>query len=223
MMSSLARFNVSEIAAALDQPFSVADVAYVDDVLIGIYICKGRLHAHKHVDMDELFWVYEGAMRLETELGDAQLGRGDVALVPKGTDHRTSSLDGATVILLRCGFLPGRKNGKRRLYSVNSAGLSHVNLAVRAEKLAAPFRFCPVIQVEDSVIQIARGQGRWPVELPVAHDRMLYAVEGNLTVRTVRARLRLEPGDFTVVPRGAFYHLYTGESALLVRLTRGTL
>jgi len=48
-------------------------------------------------------------------------------------------------------------------------------------------------------------------------------VEGALTVRTVRERLRLGPGEFAVVPRGAFYHLYTGEEALLVRVTREAL
>lgn len=222
-MSSLARFNVSEIAAALNEPFSVANVAYVDDVLIGVYVCEGRLHPHKHLDMDELFWVHEGTMHLETEIGDARLEPGDLALVPKGTEHRTRSPDRATVILLRCGFLPGRKNGKRRLYSVNTTSLTPLNVIARATQLVAPFRFHSVVQVEDSVIQVAWGDGRWPVELPVAYDRMFHVLDGNLTVRTVRTRLRLEPGDFTVVPRGAFYNLYTPANALLVRLTRGAL
>jgi homogentisate 1,2-dioxygenase len=52
---------------------------------------------------------------------------------------------------------------------------------------------------------------------------MLYVVDGSLTVRTVRSRLRLEPGDFTIVPRGAFYHLHTAADTLLVRVTRGAL
>jgi homogentisate 1,2-dioxygenase len=52
---------------------------------------------------------------------------------------------------------------------------------------------------------------------------MIYVVEGALTIRTVRDRLRLTPGDFTVVPRGAFYHLHTEEDTLLVRVTREAL
>ena len=222
-MSRLTRFSVSEIAAALDEPFSVANVAYVDDVMVGVYVCEGQLHLHKHVDTDELFWVHEGAMHLETEIGEARLGPGDLALVPKGTRHRTRSADRATVILLRCGFLPGRRNGKRRLYSVSATNLTPLNVIARARQLAAPFRFQSLVQVADSVIQVARGDGRWPVELPVAYDRMFHVLDGNLTLRTVRTRLQLAPGDFTVVPRGAFYNLYTPEDALLVRLTRGTL
>lgn len=220
-MSSLARFSVSEIAAGLDQPFSVANVAYVDDLLVGVYICQGSLQQHKHLDIDELFWVYEGVMHLETECGEARLRAGDLAVVPKGTEHRTRSADGATVILLRCGFLPGRKNGKRRLYSLDDEGLSCLNVRDQAGALGTPFHFCSVTQVEDSMIQIARGSDRWPVELPVAHDRMFYVIGGDLSVRTIGDRLRLGPGDFTVVPRGAFYHLYSVEDALLVRVTRG--
>ncbi len=219
-MSSLTRFSVPEIAAGLNQPFSVAHVAYVDDVLVGVYICEGELPQHKHVDVDELFWVYEGAMHLESDYGDLNLGPGDLTVVPKGTQHRTTSAEGATVILLRCGFLPDRKNGKRRLYAVEERGLARVNVPTRGEELVTPFCFESLTHVEDSMIQIGRGSGRWPVELPVAHDRMLYVVDGGLTVRTVRARLRLQPGDFTVVPRGGFYHLYTTENTLLVRLTR---
>ncbi len=223
VMSSLVKFNVSEIAASLSRPFSVANVANVDDVLVGIYICEGKLQRHQHVDIDELFWVQEGTMRLESECGDVRLGSGELTVVPKGTRHRSSSVGRAVVMLLRCGFLPDRKNGKRRLYAVGDSGLSRFNLRDEAERLAAPFRFSPVARVEDSTIQIARGGGRWPVELPVAHDRMLYVADGLLTVRTVSDRLRLGAGDFTVMPGGAFYHLHTAENTLLVRVTRRAL
>jgi homogentisate 1,2-dioxygenase len=222
-MSGLTKFSVSEIAASLDQPFSIADVAYVDDILVGIYACEGEIQRHRHVDIDELFWVYEGAIELESERGDVRLESEELAVVPKGTRHRSRSGDRATVILLRCGFLPDRKNGKRRLYAVDDDGLPCLNIRDEAEKLVAPFHFRTITQVEDSMVQIGRGNGRWPVELPVAHDRMFYVVDGALTVRTVRNRLHLGPGDFTVVPRGAFYHLYTADETLLVRVTRGAL
>lgn len=222
-MSGLTKFSVSEIAASLEQPFSVAEVAYVDDVLVGVYVCEGELQRHKHVDIDELFWVYEGTMALESERGDVRLESEELAVVPKGIRHQSRSTDGATVILLRCGFLPDRKNGKRRLYAVDDDRLPYLNIRAEAEKLAAPFHFHTITQVEDSMVQIGRGSGRWPVELPVVHDRMFYVVDGGLTVRTVRDRLRLGPGDFTVVPRGAFYHLHTADDTLLVRVTRGAL
>ena len=222
-MSKLIKVNVSEIAADLDAPFTIANVAHVDDVLVSVYICEGALQWHRHLDMDELFWVCDGSMLLESERGDVALELGELTVVPKGTRHRSSSTDPATVLLLRCGFMANRKNGNRQLYAVTKSGLPHINLRKEAKTLAAPFRFRTVARLEDLRVQIAHGNGRWPVELTVAHDRLFYVMVGSLTVRTVRDRLRLGPGEFTVVPRGAFYHLYTGDEALLVRVTRQAL
>ncbi len=216
-------YSVPEIAAGLEEPFSMANVVYVDDLLVSVYICQGVLQWHRHVDIDELFWVYEGAMVLESERADVPLGPDELVVVPKGTRHRSASAARATVLLLRCGLLPNRKNGKRRLYVTDETGLPYVDLHRVAQMLTSAFHFHTVAQVEDSRIELARGSGRWPIELPVAHDRMIYVVDGSLTVRTVRDRLRLSPGDFTVIPRGAFYHLYTDENALLVRVTREAL
>ena len=201
----------------------MVDVAYVDDLLLSVFICEGALHWHRHVDIDELFWVHEGSVLLESERGDAAMRAGEMAVVPKGTEHRSRSDDRAIVLLLRCGLVPHRKNGKRRLYVTDEVGLPSVNLKRRAESLAAPYRFQTVAAVEESRVQLARGKGRWPIELPVAHDRLVYVVHGGLTVRTVRDRLRLGPGEFTVIPRGAFHHLYTEDDTLLVRVTREAL
>jgi mannose-6-phosphate isomerase-like protein (cupin superfamily) len=222
-MGRLSTFSVPEIAAKLDEPFAMADVAYVDDLMVSVYICEGTLEWHRHVDLDELFWVYDGRMMLESACGHTPLQSDELAVVPKGTRHRSKSSGRATVLLLRCGLLPHRKNGHRRLYAIDERGLPRINLLEAARTIPAPFRFHTIAQVEDARLQIARGSGRWPIELPVAHDRMIYVVDGSLIIRTVRDRYRLKPGDFTVVPRGAFYHLNTDEDTLLVRVTREAL
>jgi mannose-6-phosphate isomerase-like protein (cupin superfamily) len=222
-MSRIRPYSVLRIAAELEKPFSMVDVAYIDDLLLSVYICQGALHWHRHIDIDELFWVCEGSMLLQSERGDATMRSGELAVVPKGTQHRSRSDERAVVLLLRCGLVPHRKNGKRQLYVTDECGLPAVNLKRKAEKLAAPYRFRTVAEIEDSRVQLARGNGRWPIELPVAHDRLVYVVAGRLTVRTVRDRLRLGPGEFTVIPRGAFYHLYSEEDTRLVRVTREAL
>lgn len=222
-MSRLKAYSIPEIAAGLDEPFSMSDVAYVDDLLVSVYICEGKLQWHRHVDVDELFWVFDGAMTLDTERGDVPLEAGELTVVPKGTRHRSRSSSRATVLLLRCGLVPHRKNGKRHLYVTDESGLPRVNVRAAADILESPFNFQTVARVEDSKVQLARGGGRWPIELPAAHDRMLCVVHGSLTVRTVKDKLRLAPGGFTVVPRGAFYHLYSSEGALVVRVVRKAL
>ena len=222
-MARIRPYNISQIAAELEEPFSMVDVAYVDDLLLSVYICQGALHWHRHVDIDELFWVHEGSMLLESERGAAAMASGELAVVPKGTQHRSRSDERAVVLLLRCGLVPHRKNGQRHLYVTDECGLPSVNLRKTAKKLAAPYRFRTVAAIEDSRVQLARGEGRWPIELPVAHDRLIYVVDGRLTVRTVRDRLRLGPGELTVVPRGAFYHLHSKDDTHLVRVTREAL
>mgnify|MGYP001064635021 CR=1 FL=1 len=201
----------------------MANVGYIDDVLVSVYVCEGVLNWHKHVDTDELFWVQEGQMLLESARGDALLRAGELAVIPKGTRHRPHSSERATVLLVRCGLVPHRKNGRRQLYVTEKAGLTAVDLERTAQALASPFRFSSVARVEEAGVQLARGSGRWPIELPVAHDRMVYVLYGGLIVRTVRDRLQLGPGEFTIIPRGAFYHLHTEDDTLLAQVTREAL
>ena len=88
------------------------------------------------------------------------------------------------------------------------------------QRLKSPLDFQTVAQVEDSVVQVAWGEGTWPVDIPASHDVMLLVLNGTATVRVPESMLHLHPGDFTVVPRGAIYQLSTTQGTALVRLTR---
>jgi mannose-6-phosphate isomerase-like protein (cupin superfamily) len=221
LMAILKKLNVSQIAADLDKPFSMVNVARVGDIVVSVYVCQGMLEWHKHLDNDELFWVYEGTILLESEWGEVRLRQGELAVVPKGVKHRSSSGLRAHVLLLRCGFIAARKNGRRRLYTVaGGAKLKRVNFQGVVQALALPFRLRTVAQVEDSVVQTAWGEGTWPVEVPVSHDLLLYILNGTATVRTSRSMLHLHPGDFTVVPQGTIYQLSSTKDTALVQVTR---
>lgn len=215
------KLNVSEIAAKLDEPFSMADVAFVSDISVGIYVCQGMVQWHRHVDVDELFWVHEGTILLESEWGDVQLRPGELAVVPKGVSHRSSAGLRAIVLLLRCGFVPQRKNGRRRLYAIAGENkLERVSLRSAAQALARPFRFHTVAQFDGSILQTAWGVGTWPVGIPDPHDVLLFVLRGTATVRTATRMLHLHPGDFTVVPHGALYQLSTTQGTSLARVVR---
>jgi len=214
--------NVSWAAAELDKPFLMMNIASVGDILVSVYICQGTLGWHKHLDVDELFWVYEGTILLESEWGEVRLRPGELAVVPKGVGHRSSSGLRASVLLLRCGFIPQRKNGRRRLYAIaGEAKLKRVSLHGAVRALAFPFRFQTVAWVEDSAVQVAWGEGTWPVEIPLSHDALFFVLNGTATVRTSQSMLHLHPGDLTVVPQGAIYQLSTTQGTALVRIARG--
>jgi homogentisate 1,2-dioxygenase len=220
-MTRLKKLNVSQAAAQLDKPFSMTHVASVGDILVSVYICQGMLEWHRHLDNDELFWPHEGTILLESEWGEVRLRPDELAVVPKGVGHRSSAGLRASVLLMRCGIAPERRNGRRRLYAVaGEAKLKRISLHDVIQRLKLLLDFQTVARVEDSIVQVARGEGTWPVDIPVSHDLMLFALSGTATVRAPQSMLHLHPGDFTVVPRGTIYQLSTTQGTALVRLTR---
>lgn len=48
----------------------------------------GEFTWHSHADTDEMFLVLKGAMRIAFRDGVAELGEGEMLVVPRGTEHR---------------------------------------------------------------------------------------------------------------------------------------
>jgi len=219
--NDLKKVNVAQVAAELDEPFAMINVAAVEDLLVSLYRCEGALTWHKHVDIDELFWVQEGAMLLESAWGRVRLRPGEMAVVPKGVDHRSSSTLSATVLLLRCGVAPDRKNGHRRLYTVAGTDqLRRFSLERTIRQVRSPHQFETVVAVEESAVEVGWGEGTWPVEVPAPHDLLFLVTVGAAIVRTPEQTLRLQPGDLTVVPGGTIYQFSTTRGTTAVRVSR---
>ncbi len=219
-MTRLEKISLSTTAAELDRPFSTIHVATVGDLAVSLYICQGSLEWHKHLDTDELFWVYQGGILLESEWGDVRLRSGELTVVPKGVGHRSSSDGRASVLLLRSGMFSERKNGRRRIYAIaGEAKLKHVSSLGVVRTLTMPFHFRTVARVEEASVQVGWGHGTWPVDIPAAADVLLLAQSGTATVRTDQSMVHLHPGDLTVVPEGSLYHLSTTRGTALAQVT----
>ena len=55
---------------------------------------------HDHADEDELFWVVSGRLRVEfRDAPAAELGPGQLLVVPRGVEHRPVALPTAEVVL----------------------------------------------------------------------------------------------------------------------------
>ena len=87
VMDAPTKISISQVAAKLDAPFSMLNVALVGDIVVSVYICQGVLQQHSHVDIDELFWVHDGTVLLESEAGEVELGPGELAVVPKAVSY----------------------------------------------------------------------------------------------------------------------------------------
>jgi mannose-6-phosphate isomerase-like protein (cupin superfamily) len=61
---------------------------------------QGEFVWHRHADTDELFLVWRGRMRLEFRDSVLELGPGQLAVVPRGVEHRTSADDEVEVLIL---------------------------------------------------------------------------------------------------------------------------
>ncbi|MCY2961071.1 MAG: cupin domain-containing protein [Planctomycetota bacterium] len=61
---------------------------------------RGEFVWHRHEDADELFLVWRGRMRLEFRDGVVTLAAGQLAVVPRGVEHRTSADEEVEVLVL---------------------------------------------------------------------------------------------------------------------------
>lgn len=75
------------IAAALAEHWSPRVVAELDDSYVKVAKVHGSLAWHSHDDEDELFYILDGALRIEMEDRSVELRAGDAFVVPKGVRH----------------------------------------------------------------------------------------------------------------------------------------
>jgi len=103
-----------DLAAALqrfDQLWSPRIVTRVNDYDVRIAKVAGEHVWHVHEDTDEFFLVLDGELRIALRDGPATqpdatptdrtvvLPRGSVFVVPRGTEHKPSSADGASILM----------------------------------------------------------------------------------------------------------------------------
>ena len=91
-------FNVDRAMEAKG-PFSPVDLAYVDDFVLRCSLVKGEFHWHRHADQEELFLCYSGGLCVETRETKVDLVPGEGVVVPRGVEHRTSSVEGAVALV----------------------------------------------------------------------------------------------------------------------------
>ncbi|QWF78082.1 cupin domain-containing protein [Amycolatopsis sp. CA-230715] len=95
-----------DLTAALstfDELWSPRIAARVNDYDVRLAKVKGVHVWHVHDDTDEFFLVLDGvldiALREQGTERVVTLNRGEVFVVPKGTEHCPSSVDGASILL----------------------------------------------------------------------------------------------------------------------------
>ncbi|MFF5176374.1 cupin domain-containing protein [Micromonospora sp. NPDC000089] len=89
--------------AGFEQLWSPRIVTRVNDYDVRIAKVAGEHVWHTHDHTDEFFLVLDGSLRIALRDGDGErsveLPRGSVYVVPRGVEHRPSSVEGASILM----------------------------------------------------------------------------------------------------------------------------
>ncbi|MFB7030602.1 MULTISPECIES: cupin domain-containing protein [unclassified Streptomyces] len=95
--------SLATALASFDALWSPRVATRVNDYDVRVAKVRGEHVWHAHDDTDEFFLVLDGELRiaLREPAGErtVHLPRGSVFTVPRGTEHRPSSPDGASILM----------------------------------------------------------------------------------------------------------------------------
>ena len=214
--------NVAEEAARLTEPFSLIELACVDYLAIDVFICHGAVVWHKHIDQDELFLVQSGVISLETEWGNLKLGSAELAVVPKGVGHRSSSSLWSVVLLFRPKVSADRRNGDRRIFALKGEEqIEKVSVSAEAARLLDCFEEPSGLACLDGFIvrlSLCLGESHWHEH--EGRDEFLFVQEGVVELGTEGETVSVRAGEMIVVPKGMIHRLAPGDGAVVMLLER---
>ena len=93
----------------IEKPWSPIEVARVNDQVVRISLAQGEFHWHKHSGEDELFYVYKGDIIIQLKgQPNIELREGEMAVIPRGVEHRPKSVRPSYVLLFEPCLLQSR-------------------------------------------------------------------------------------------------------------------
>jgi mannose-6-phosphate isomerase-like protein (cupin superfamily) len=87
-VSAVERVDLWEKLGLFDERWSPRIVAELNGQHVKLAKLEGEFVWHSHEEEDELFLVLKGRLRIELRDGAVELGPGQMAVVPRGVEHR---------------------------------------------------------------------------------------------------------------------------------------
>ena len=88
----ISTINLDDKIQEIKKPWTPIEVARVNDQVVRMALMVGEFHWHKHTKEDELFYVYKGSIIIQLKgQPDITLNEGEMAVIPKGVEHRPKS------------------------------------------------------------------------------------------------------------------------------------
>ena len=104
------KFNLDNLSKQLKKAWTPIDIGSVDSFVLRIAKFKGTYHWHKHKNEDELFIVFKGKIKIQTNSGDITLNEGEGVKIPKGVKHCPIATQPSVVLMFENSNLESKGN-----------------------------------------------------------------------------------------------------------------
>ena len=111
------KINIKQKFLKFSEYWSPKVLAEMNDYEFKIARIKGEFIWHNHIETDEVFIVIEGSMKILLRGKTIQLSKGDLYVVPKGTDHKPVAEKECKLMLVE---LKGTKNTGSETHKLTS-------------------------------------------------------------------------------------------------------
>ena len=218
---NLEKINYGQEAARLTDPFTMIDLAQMDDLALSVFLCQGTMPFHRHLDQDELFMVHSGTISIESDWGNLVLRPGELSVVPKGLSHRSSSLVRSLVLLFQPRLITNRRNGDRRLFALKDAGrLEKVSVPAMGRQIVNPHTPVDLAHLDTFALNLQTCNGTGPWRQYDRQSSLVLCYDGQATLDSDLGQISLHRGELVVVPKNTTYRLSAEDRALVLELQR---
>ncbi len=215
------KIDIAQAATKLTQPYSMSELAELSDFVVRLTICQGAVPWHKHMDVDELFFVQKGEILLESEWSNNILGIGDMAVIPKGISHRSSSVHWSVVLQFLRKYMEDRTNGERRVLAGDEGyQVSKSNVVKEAQLIAEPFSPVQVASVDDGLVAVALYEGEGPWQKYEERDKVLLLWEGEIALEIEDLSVPIRAGEALFLPRGTMHRFVSPARSIAVLFSK---
>ena len=87
-MPAIPALNLARKLSLIHEHWTPKVIAEMNDYQFKLVKLQGEFVWHSHADTDETFIVLDGQLRIELRDGHIDLGPGEMAVIPKGVEHK---------------------------------------------------------------------------------------------------------------------------------------
>lgn len=114
-MPPISAINITGKLALFSEHWRPKVIAQMNDYQFKVVKVQGDFVWHSHADTDETFIVVSGRLRIDLRDGHIDLGPGEMAVIPKGVEHKPCAVEETHLMLVEPCGVPntGDQGGER--------------------------------------------------------------------------------------------------------------